>query len=721
MAGVGQTVTRTDRSVAIPVQKQVVNAMALVCQRGPIGRATLVRDWPQFKKLYGGFIDGEVGTYAARRALEAGSWLWVSRVVHLADPNDITSKTSAPGQVAVPDRGTAATHGRTTGSATFPVRLEPGQTLVASVNGAADLTLTFSAAPAQITGSGGTYAAVTAGHRLVMLVNGVQRVVTFSGSEAALEDFHDAIAASLLGCRVGIVGGTNIRMQTDLMGSSATLAVDAATDADVRTALGLAAVPPATGSGNVANIDAVTGAEFTTLGGAAFTGTTVGVDVAGHPFIESGTTGISSTLQVKVASTAVGFGFDNTTHAGAASGAVTAGTFAGASDGTWLHACTLVVTDDPTDPVNRFRVTLTDSTGAVVVDEAGLSVSPTDPANRYVTNVLRAGDWLRYTHSGAGTTAAYRPAAGTYTFAGGNDGLVGLADVDFLGTAAARTGLHAFDTTRGWRVATAPGRTSHAVHAGGSAYCQGSTQGLARWVGSVPRTCASKSDVLDYRQRTGAFTGGPAIDDDHIALYAGWHEVEAEGPSRGRIFIPADGEVLAAIAASGKRGGVWYAPAGTERGKLREGVLSLAIDLAARDVEDLLRAGVNSVYNDPDYGMLLEGNHTTKLTPSVFQSLSVCLLFDLVGEQISIARAPLRYEPNDETLFRDTRNLITKYLDKLKDPQNRAIKGYRTVVSGATSLETRNITDADIEILPIDASEWQRLNLVAVAPDTSLN
>ena len=719
MAGIGQRVTREDRSVAIPVNKQIVNAMALVCQRGPIGKAVLIRDWTEFQKVFGGFIDGEPGTYCARTALNAGSWLWVTRIVHLADVTDLTTKTSLAATALAPDRGTAASHGRSTGSAGFPVRLEPGQTLVASVNGAGDQTLTFTATPAQVQNAAGTYAAVTAGHQLVAVVNGVRRTATFDGTEASAVAFYEAIAAQLIGCRIEI-GGVTLRIRTDLMGTGASITIDPSTSPDVLASLGFTSGQTATGTGNVANIDAVTGTEFQTLATAAFPTATAGIDLAGHPYLESNTTGTASTVQVKVASTAVGLGFDTTVHAGSAAAAGTAGTFTVASDGTWSHAWRIVVSDDPTDPTNRLRVQVLDAAGRTVLDEPGLSIIPTDPANRYITNVLAQTDWIHYKHTGDGTTAIYRPAAGTYTPAGGSDGLAGLVDADYLGDATARTGLHALDLVRGFRCVAAPGRTALSMHAAGAAYGLGATQGLVRWVGSVPLALTTKNDVLDYRQRTGAFTGGAPLDDAGIALYAGWHEVAAEGPSRGVIWIPADGEVFAAIARSVAAGGPWFAPAGSSRAKLSDSVRRLRIELAKPDAEALLQQGVNCAYDDPSYGFILEGNHTLLRAPSVFQSFSVSMLFDVVGEEVSIAIAPLRYEPNDAVLFRNTRNLITAYLEKLKSPKLRAIKDFRVTVTGATSVETRNQTDDVIEILPIDASEWQNVRLVAVAPGTSL-
>ena len=719
MAGIGQRVTREDRSVAIPVNKQIVNAMALVCQRGPIGKAVLIRDWTEFQKVFGGFIDGEPGTYCARTALNAGSWLWVTRIVHLADVTDLTTKTSLAATALAPDRGTAASHGRSTGSAGFPVRLEPGQTLVASVNGAGDQTLTFTATPAQVQNAAGTYAAVTAGHQLVAVVNGVRRTATFDGTEASAVAFYEAIAAQLIGCRIEI-GGVTLRIRTDLMGTGASITIDPSTSPDVLASLGFTSGQTATGTGNVANIDAVTGTEFQTLATAAFPTATAGIDLAGHPYLESNTTGTASTVQVKVASTAVGLGFDTTVHAGSAAAAGTAGTFTLATDGTWSHTWRIVVSDDPTDPANRLRVQVLDAAGRTVLDEPGLSIIPTDPANRYITNVLAQTDWIRYTHTGGGTTAIYRPAAGTYTPAGGSDGLAGLVDADYLGDATARTGLHALDLVRGFRCVAAPGRTALSMHAAGAAYGLGATQGLVRWVGSVPLALQSKNDVLDYRQRTGAFTGGAPLDDAGIALYAGWHEVAAEGPSRGVIWIPADGEVFAAIARSVAAGGPWFAPAGSSRAKLSDSVRRLRIELAKPDAEALLQQGVNCACDDPSYGFILEGNHTLLRAPSVFQSFSVSMLFDVVGEEVSIAIAPLRYEPNDAVLFRNTRNLITAYLEKLKSPKLRAIKDFRVTVTGATSVETRNQTDDVIEILPIDASEWQNVRLVAVAPGTSL-
>lgn len=215
--------------------------------------------------------------------------------------------------------GSSATAGRSTGSATFPVRLVNGDTVIVSRNGAGNATATFAGFARRLLGVSGTLAAVTAGHSLVLVVHGTQRSVAFAGTENSAVLYAAAINA-IPGITADTSGG-QVRITTDKQGSGASLSVHASTDADVLASLGFTSgqVGTSLGSSNVADIEAITAAEFESIVEGAVAGTAAGADADGHPYIESTTTGTGSTIQVQASSTADDeFGFDNNSHAGTA-------------------------------------------------------------------------------------------------------------------------------------------------------------------------------------------------------------------------------------------------------------------------------------------------------------------------------------------------------------------------------------------------------------------
>lgn len=65
---------------------------------GPIGRPDiLINSWPEFVQIYGGLINGKDESILAKRALERGSSLRVSKLVHYTNPADGTTYSSSFG------------------------------------------------------------------------------------------------------------------------------------------------------------------------------------------------------------------------------------------------------------------------------------------------------------------------------------------------------------------------------------------------------------------------------------------------------------------------------------------------------------------------------------------------------------------------------------------------------------------------------------------------
>lgn len=218
-----------------------------------------------------------------------------------------------------------ATAGRSTGSGSFPVRLANGDTLVVAIDGGGNATATFAGFARRLTGVGGTLADVTDGHSLVLLVHGVARSVSFTTENTAT--LFAATINAIPGVFADVVGG-QVRITTDRQGTGASLVVDASTNSTVLASLGLSSgqVGAALGASNVADIEAVTAAEFEAVVEAAVAGSSAGADADGHPFIQSASTGVGSTVQVQASSTADDeMGFDNVAHAGTAGTPAVAG------------------------------------------------------------------------------------------------------------------------------------------------------------------------------------------------------------------------------------------------------------------------------------------------------------------------------------------------------------------------------------------------------------
>lgn len=716
----GQELEVVDASAYIPTNPKARAAMVLVAERGPIGESRRIASVPEFRRVYGTHLAGYVGSWCAERALENGCVLDISRVVHLTDPADLASRTSVAAEVVVPDRAPTAGPGSVTGTGVFPVRLAPGQTLVVSVSGGGGLVATFRATPAVLLGVAATFLAVTAGHRLRLSVGGVARDVTFDGTEATEAAFLAAINSQVPGVYAEDDSGM-ARIATDQRGSGAAIAVLAGTDADVLASLGLAvAAGTNAGPNNVADIEAVTVAEFEAIVEAAVAGVSADADADGHPRLRTTATGAGVSVHVQNTSTAAAFGFDDFPHAGSANVAVPTLRLYGSSDGTWAHGARAVIDDDPREPATRFRLRVLTAAGQPLQPEfAGLSMDPTDAS--YVVTALAEGESLLLAEdlASAAVAPADRPLAGTYTPAGGNDGLAGLTADDWVGTAAARNGVHALDVVTGFRLLSTPGMTDHTAQQAIDAWAAARLD--CRYVGSVPLTVTTPAGAIAYRRRQAPFASGTATDSPHTALYAGWHEI-VNPATRAPLWVPIDGELLAALARGAAGDGVWSAPAGANRAKLDRGVRRARIALSDTDMRALADAGVNAVFRDPQAGLVIEGQKTLQLTASALDRLNVGILTDFIGESLLAANRVDRYEPNDPDLWRTLRNRADRFLEALASKRG-TISSYRIVcdasINTAGEIAAKR-TLQDVFFVPVETSEEQKLRLVVSPQGTTL-
>jgi len=122
-------------------------------------------------------------------------------------------------------------------------------------------------------------------------VNGVIYRVTFAGTEAAIDDYIDAIDAAIPGVNASDAAG-NVVVTTDQMGSGATVTIDAAESTDMISDVFSTTTPTETaGTGDVVNHFAATAAEMAT----ALT-TAIGLGASDATAIASGTTFTVTTI-----------------------------------------------------------------------------------------------------------------------------------------------------------------------------------------------------------------------------------------------------------------------------------------------------------------------------------------------------------------------------------------------------------------------------------------
>lgn len=229
--------------------------------------------------------------------------------------------------------GTTATtdaSGSVTGTETAPFALANGDTLLvaidADVPGSPD-TATFSATAAVRECANAETYNLDDGMTLTVRING-GTVQTITFNTANFVDINAATAEEVAAVINGQLeeasasatsSGTKVTISSDRKGTSAGVNVTGGT---ANAVLGFTTGNTA-GTGNVADIDAVTIAEAKTIIEAAVSGCTVSDDGTGKLKITSDSSGASSKVLVAAASTADDeFGLDNATHTGTAAGSL---------------------------------------------------------------------------------------------------------------------------------------------------------------------------------------------------------------------------------------------------------------------------------------------------------------------------------------------------------------------------------------------------------------
>jgi hypothetical protein len=572
-----------------------------ITPKGPVGVSTLLTSFEQFVKIFGGDFALGIACSAIRGFFAGGGQrLYFTRVVHYTSITDATTKTSAPGTLNLMTAAAAASAGVVTGSIVGPYALAPGDTLLVARDALGTATATFSAARAAVTAANAAPYVMTSGMNLTVKVDGgaVQTVTFLTGSFVSI---GAATAAEVIAViNAALSGGyadlnTNVRINSDLRGTGSHIQVTGGT---ANAVLGFS-TSVVNGTGNVADIDAVTVAEVKTIVEAAVTGVTVS-DVGGAVRITSNTTGTSSIVQVTAPSTADDeLGFDNASHTGSTGAAVATLQVDAKYDGAYSSNVSVLIGAATSGVASEFNLTVY-SSGVPVERFPNLTMD--DAADRYVETIVNHADngssYIQVTDLDVNPTSATleRPANSTGSpvvpfgpLSGGNDGLTSLADIDFVGDASSHLGFNSFDLNADVDVLICPDRATAATANAGLSYASVTRNGEVFFIVDPPAGL-SPSGIVDYVETTAAIVN---LTEDG-AIY--WPRVKVLNPSAAiygtaeTIIVPPSGHIAGMYARTdGSRvGGIYDPPGGVEKGLL-PGVLGFENDqVLDENVRDII-------------------------------------------------------------------------------------------------------------------------------------
>lgn len=545
-----------------------------VTVRGPIGVARLYTSFETWRNVYGPASSDSLEAYASVQAFfeEGGQFLWFVRTVHYTDISDAGTLTATAASVMI--QTVSPTAAVIVGVNAAPYNLEPGDDITIDVDNAGVQTATFAATASTSTSGNTENFALTNGNTLeVEIDSGDTQTVTFNTGDfvaigaATAAEVAAVLNTQLVGCSAAPSAGAVV-ISSDRRGTSSLVEVVGGTDAAA-----FAFPAGVAGTGNVANIDAVTFAELKTVIEAAVSGLTVVEQTpagSGIPDLTSDTTGVASEVEITASTnvqTAVGWA------AGPNNGTAGSGTdtveIEGKYEGAYANSITARIGNATNGEADRFDLSVIDN-GFVVETFQNLSMLDTD-AN-YIETVLDAAgtgsNLIRATDQDAVDPG--RPTNGDYPLTTGNDGLAGLADTDFIGSSASDTGLRAFDVVPDLTLLGVPGRATSAVHNAMIQYAE-VTRNKSIFCILEPPAATNTAGIIDYVENTAGLLGNT----EHAAIY--WPRVKILNPNKDvfgasqSVAVPNTGHVAGVFARTdaSRPGGVYVPPAGTEQGVLR--------------------------------------------------------------------------------------------------------------------------------------------------------
>lgn len=653
----------------IPAAPTAVTGAVGVTQRGPIGVPTLCTSFDEFLSKFGTFtLNAELILSVMSYFENGGRRLYVVRTVHYTDPADPSTATAlrGSGYLVTPGAPSAAA---VESSSAEPFYCEHGQTLVISVGGGPDQTMTIQAVAAVVAAGGPGPYALENGMTLLVEVDddGHDLSVAFATGDfvdigaATAAEVAAVIARELAGASAYVEGGVP-KLRSDRKGTGSHIQVKGGT---ANAVLGFS-TGKVDGTGNVADVKAVTCEEFLAIAAAVpITGGAFSQTAAHKLRFATTATGAAASVQVKASSTLDDvLGFDNEVHNGVASPSANSVLVEGKDEGAYANLLDIEVGNATSGAADEFNLAVVQD-GVYRERFPNLSMDP--DAERYIETVVnnaRTGSSLvRVTDQLLDGNP--RPTNQTADLAGGDDGLAGLVDNDFIGAVGATgsTGLQALRAVQDVTLLMNAGRATAAYQDAVITFCEETRKGEVFAVLDPPKG-SSATAVITYVETTAALLNSSEFG----AIYWPWPKVL--NPSRSvfgsseQIVVPPSGAVCGVYSRTdgARPGGVYDPPAGIERGVLR-GVLGFEDDSVLREeVRDLVYPKrINPLTTGPGLPRFIDGSRTLKASgnfPFVAERRGVIYIERSVRAGLQFAR----HSNNTESLRAAVRRAVVRFL-----------------------------------------------------------
>ena len=243
------------------------------------------------------------------------------------------------------------------------------------------------------------------------------------------------------------------------------------------------------------------------------------------------------------------------------------------------------------------------------------------------------------------------PIAGRYKFEGGDNGIVGITGLDYVGDEVKKTGIFAFGKDR-INMLAVPGITDVAVHKAISDYVDNRKDCIA--ILETPMNL----DVVtakDYKLKEANLSS------PNVAIFYPWGNVSdpigfGNNPTK---LVPPSGHIMGVYARTDAERGVFKAPAGVDA-KVR-GFLSLEVNVEDEEQDLLNPIGVNAIRSFEGEGIIIWGARSTQ-PDGEYRYISVRRTLLYINQSVLSSTRWAVFEPNDRVLWGKVKTAIENFL-----------------------------------------------------------
>lgn len=203
------------------------------------------------------------------------------------------------------------------------------------------------------------------------------------------------------------------------------------------------------------------------------------------------------------------------------------------------------------------------------------------------------------------------------------------------------------------------------------------------------------------------------IDDNYTACY--YPDLKVDDKINNTIVRVAPSvAVLGALAFSDRVKAVFFAPAGLERGGLKQfDVIDTVDRLDHNDRNSLYENRINPIATFPDEGIVIFGQKTLQLRASSLDRVNVRRLLIFAKKTVAAAARHLVFEPNDPTEWQKFVNKVNPILEGIR--RDRGINRFKVVMDSSTNTQDvidRNGMYGKIFLEPLKAGEFISIDFI---------